>query len=337
MNVTTIVLEQLDWDGRLRSLVYSGRSGASFWIAEHGEYKEDRRTPFHFIDDRERRAFEREFQRVRPRTAGSLVRTPDGVRFATTWRGLPTDRSGLSVYALLLPEEATPIEVRFTDPQSARPYSFRGSFDAETRRVVLYLECRSQYGSFDFDLRIDMRRDKAAARSFDRTSSSTRYSPDLGQLEQMMQWGPNAVEPAVVHNYFMSSGSQVITAGERSVISTSGDISGPVVIGDVHGTIGSIGNHGRGDVTEPIDPSIVRVLVDERDAILVELRALQRADVDDATMASARRAELALESDDQEAAARGIKALGHAGLRLARDLGINLLAALIAASLGIGA
>lgn len=185
MNVGAIIVEQLDWDGRLKTLVFKPRAEPNFWVALLDEYGEDSAGPFHLLDPRHEREFGERMASQPARLAGGFRKIDaDSATFTTSWRGVPTERRARTIYALSLPEDAVPDTIEFIDPRTPGKI-FRHSeiLDRRRRRVVCYLDCRSRYGQFDFDVRARIRRDRGATETFV-DSGSEDWSTDLDQLEE---------------------------------------------------------------------------------------------------------------------------------------------------------
>lgn len=185
MNVGAIIVEQLDWDGRLKTLVFKPRAQPNFWVALLDEYGEDSAGPFHLLDPEHEREFGEQMESQPARLAGGFRKTDaDSATFTTSWRGVPTERSARTIYALSLPEDSVPDTIEFIDPRApGKVFKHSKILDRRRRRVVCYLDCRSRYGSFDFDVRARLRRDRGANEAFV-NSGSTDWGSDLDQLEE---------------------------------------------------------------------------------------------------------------------------------------------------------
>lgn len=161
-------------------------------------------------------------------------------QFSTEWRGIPTERSGLSYYAICLPRDALPDVTRFSDPHaSGRDYGHYAAYDDQMDRVVCYLECRSRYGSFDFDLTVRFHRDAKACRSF-KLVITDGFVPSMTSFRHSADWMGSADDRILVQQFFENSKSIVADRGAL-VVEDSG-ISAPIVTGGVSGAVGAIGN-----------------------------------------------------------------------------------------------
>jgi hypothetical protein len=134
--------------------------GHTLTIAFADKFNEPHSGPFHFLDERHKKTFEKDFAECRTlKLSESNFAVVDGeYRFQTSWEGIHTEPNRLSCYSLSLPEFAVPTEIRFKDIHSDREYSKSVIRDDRRNRFVAYLEYRSSYGSFDFWLEVRFRR-----------------------------------------------------------------------------------------------------------------------------------------------------------------------------------
>jgi hypothetical protein len=63
-------------------------------------------------------------------------------------------------FALSLPVSAFPLKLEVKDPHSSREYRRSVFKDEAKQRYSIYLECRSSFGSFDFNLNCEYRIDE---------------------------------------------------------------------------------------------------------------------------------------------------------------------------------
>lgn len=328
LNVTVIVIEQLEWGGALRTVTYAPSDGADLWVARLDEYEDARSGPFHVLDPGHERQVARGLRRSRSRTTAGYTHVGgDLMQFKTEWLGIATNRSGLSCYALALPTDAVPERISFTDPHSPdREYRYRAVLDRPRSRVVCYLECRSRLGSFDFDLLVTFRRDSAGCGHF-AAHEGGKVTPDFQDLTRMAGFRS---DERVIQQFFDSS--TAINAGSQSIVVSQANVDGPI-IGGVSGVVGAIGTSATGEIS--LD--LADVLSTHRAQVRAELQQLLDAARGDALMqADLAAAVSAVEADDANEASSALRRVGTRGLQLARDLGVNLVAAVIAAQLGIG-
>lgn len=124
-------------------------------VAFATEYQGGRAGPFHFLDEADERRFAEGFANCRARKLGTDKFRREGRSFHVHigWTGIPTQEQWLSYYALSLPKHAIPISISIRDPRnSSREYRRTVARDDESERYVIYLECASSYGLFDFEL-----------------------------------------------------------------------------------------------------------------------------------------------------------------------------------------
>ena len=244
MNLTAIIFEQLDWHAQLKTLTFKPKEGADLWVARFDEYQDPRSGPFHILEPEQEREFAHQLQHARSRRTGRYEELGGGsVRFNTEWRGIPTERSGLSCYALCLPEDGVPDSIEFSDPhQSGRLYRYHAAYDDKVSRVVCYLECRSSYGSFDFDLSVTLHRDSRACRSF----TPIAEGHDIGGLRELTDWIASAEDKIVIQQFFQ--GSKNMQMGDGGLMINETDMQGSTAIGTISGNTRNIDNHAHGNM-----------------------------------------------------------------------------------------
>ena len=154
MYVSSVIVEQLDLDRKLYTFRMQANYREQIVIAFPNEYEEFRSGPFHFLEGENEHAFKTGFADCRGRQVSEdrFKKIGHEYAFQTSWCGIPTERQELSYYALSLPEYAIPTQVRFSDPRSSREFRKTVEKDLQRNRFILYLECRSKHGSFDFVL-----------------------------------------------------------------------------------------------------------------------------------------------------------------------------------------
>lgn len=159
MMLKALIVEQLDADGTLKTLKMAPGPSERIVVAFAHEYDEPKDGPFHFLDVEDERRFRENFAQCRARTLsrGNFRKVGEEYHVqGLRWSGIPTEQHSLSYYALSLPESAIPNRISITDPY--RPGSeYKRSLrrDDDRRRYVIYLECTSRLGRFDFELNCD--------------------------------------------------------------------------------------------------------------------------------------------------------------------------------------
>jgi hypothetical protein len=220
LNVGAIIVEQLDWDGHLKTLTFKPNSAPDFWVALLDEYGDESVGPFHILDPEHDREFGELMSSQPARLAsGFQRRDEDAARFETSWRGIPTVSAGRTIYALCLPENAVPDRVIFVDPRPPnRTFSHREVLDRRRHRVVCYLDCRSRYGKFDFNVEALFRLDRDGNQAF---RDSPKDGWELDELEDTVS--RLSGEPqAVIQQFFEEGSTSVIAQGRNVVVSGSG-------------------------------------------------------------------------------------------------------------------
>jgi hypothetical protein len=270
VNLTAIIFEQLDWNALLKTLTFKPKDGADLWVARLDEYQDSRPGPFHILEPDQELEFSRQLHRARSRRAGHYKENINGtVRFSTEWRGIPTDRSGLSCYALCLPPDGVPDEIEFSDPhRNGRRYGYHAAYDDQTGRVVCYLECRSKYGSFDFDLTVTLHRDAKACRLFEPVASGREMDDrlEIDDIRELPSWAATSKKDRIIIQQFFDD-SKNIRTGDGGVIVNESEALGPTIAGGVSGIVGAIGLQAQGRASS----SEKTVLSAEQDATPVGL------------------------------------------------------------------
>ena len=219
MDVATVLVEQLEANGELRTFRMHADFGEPLTVSFADAYEDERSGPFHFLDSHHEQAFRNAFAECRARRLGStrFSRVNDRFVLRTSWTGIPTERHRLSYYALSLPEFAIPGSVRLADPRSGREYRKTVVRDDQRRRFALYLECRSSHGVFDFVLDVDFEisRDRFLQATFN-DATTAEYGSHAGAYEYLLQ-----EEQKVVVQHFMNTGDQYIINGQAGAVGPS--------------------------------------------------------------------------------------------------------------------
>lgn len=225
MNVTSLIVDRLDWDGQIKTLTFRPKDGADLWVARFDEYLDPRSGPFYILEPEQEREFARKFQRAPSRRPSRYEELGGGaVRFPTEWLGIATEGgSQFSWYAFCLPEDGVPDAIEFSDPRSGRKYSYDAGYDNQTGRIVCYLECRSKYGSFDFDLTMTLHRDAEACRSFvPVTATPNTLVREMSDLLEATDVVASTKARIVIQQFFRGDQNITMSAGigERAKSST---------------------------------------------------------------------------------------------------------------------
>lgn len=156
MIIHGLIVEQLEANGSLKTFkMHASEPHGELIVALADEYEEPREGPFYFLERQDAETFSKGFAECQCRRIGKknfrvLDRTYE---FYVQWRGIPTERSKTSYYALSLPEYAIPELIQIVNPRNpSREFQRSVVRDDQTNRFIVYLDCRSSYGQFDFDL-----------------------------------------------------------------------------------------------------------------------------------------------------------------------------------------
>jgi len=170
MILKALIVEQLEFDGHLKTFEMYAEPGRNLSVAFADESENPRSGPFHFLDRRDESRFEDGFAHC---TLWKLSRTKfitksEEFVFKHSWRGIPTEQGFLSCYTLSLPEFAVPTCVEFKDRHAARLDADKIIRDDQRNRIVLYFECRAANGCVSsFSLHVAFRIDRSDFRNFE--------------------------------------------------------------------------------------------------------------------------------------------------------------------------
>jgi hypothetical protein len=156
MQVNSLIIEQLDSNGTLKTFKIQADSSRELVVAFADEFEEPREGPFYFLDEHYAKSFARGFAECKSHSLGRRCFrdfSKNNYQFSHIWRGIPTKRSEVSFYSLSLPEYAILKYIQIIDPQNPS-HEFKRSIvrDEQKKRFQIYLECRSKHGLFNFDL-----------------------------------------------------------------------------------------------------------------------------------------------------------------------------------------
>jgi hypothetical protein len=154
MFVNSVIIEQIEYDGGLKTVQLTPNSTGRLVISFPDEYCDKRDAPFYFQDRQHSRTFRKLLKTNGVRKLGDQCFKYIEAKYSLSlpWRGIPTKRGELSYYALSLPEHAVPIEVMVINPHKNEHMKKTVIKDRQKKRYVIYIECRSDFGIFSFDL-----------------------------------------------------------------------------------------------------------------------------------------------------------------------------------------
>ena len=203
MMLKALIVEQLEEDGTLRTLTMQpSAEGFDLVVAFADEYDEMRSGPFHFLSHTDEHRYRDGFAKCRARQIGSghFYRKGESFHVETSWTGIRTERNRLSYYALSLPEFSIPHRLSVADPHTSREYRRSVTRDDKRNRYVIYLQCTSSYGQFDFRLSCDFVLDPTGFASSTYEDTKTQEYGDLGT--DWEHWLPD-VERTKVQQFFL--------------------------------------------------------------------------------------------------------------------------------------
>lgn len=164
MYVVAVIVEQLDADGRIKRLTMERGSAHQLTVAFPDEFVGERSGPFFFPNEHDEELFKKGFAEcgVLKLSKNSFTAVNGDYNLRIHRGGIPTERGQLSYYSLSLPEFAIPSEITVKDPLSNEPLYKSVFQDKLRKRSVIYVECRSRHGVFDFllDVRFKIEADK---------------------------------------------------------------------------------------------------------------------------------------------------------------------------------
>jgi hypothetical protein len=321
MDVKALIVEQLDEDGSLRTLRMQPDFREPLIVAFGEEYNEPRRGPFHFLDQRYDDAYREGFATCRVRKVGDTRFRQDGELFSfeTSWSGIPTQRNSLTYYALSLPVFAIPELVELADPHSAgKMYRKTVYRDDQRNRFVIYIECRSARGVFDFELRTKFRINP-------RTFGNAVYSDTLTErYERQIDFYQHCLpreQTSRVHQFF----AEKIIMGDQYTAAQAGAMGPNAKASNM--TFQQIWQQSQSDIDLP-------ALAQE----LGTLRRAMRKEADepshDKAVAEVGAAEEAAQKADGPSVVKHLKNAGKWALDVATKIGVNVATEALKKSLG---
>ena len=149
-----LIIKQLEVNGTLKTFRMHSERNSEIIVAFADEYEEPREGPVYFLDEEYTEIFTKGFAKCESRRLGKKFSYLNNqYEINICWRGITTERNELSLYSLSLPKYAVPQSINIEDPRKlSREFRRDVIKDYQHDRFVIYLECRSKYGLFDFDL-----------------------------------------------------------------------------------------------------------------------------------------------------------------------------------------
>jgi hypothetical protein len=203
MNVKGLIVEQIDWDGKSKSLTMQPDfSRGDLWVAFPTDYDEPRTGPFYFQNPSYEKQYNNNVAECRARKIANdnFYEVAGLYTFKTVWHNLPTEREGLTYYALYLPEFAIPTFISLYDPQNPNKQFNRTVLkDEQKPRYIIYLKCSSKFGIFNFNLECKFKRDK---QGFEKSNYSDEYKTDFYSSPEAWQYLMNEDDKAKTQKFF---------------------------------------------------------------------------------------------------------------------------------------
>ena len=324
MELKALIIEQLDENGTLKTLRMSPDNDTPLIVAFAEEYEEERNGPFHFLDNGYEEKFTNHFANTKIRKLGKSFFTIENESFffKSSWKALPTSQGSLTYYSLLLPKFAIPKKVVFLDPRSGKEYSKYIYRDNEKNRYVIYLECRSSYGTFDFTLEVEFILSK------ENFSISTYSDEKLVDLYGM--------QPDMYQNFYRMS--------EKNIIQINQFFQGETTMGDKY-EAGQVGAQGAN--AHAHDMTFNQIWHQNRGEIdlnalnddLIKLRSAMQTEASSAEhyseLGAIANAEIEAKKGNEVKTFEALSKVGKWSLNIAEKIGVGVATAAIKTSLGI--
>jgi hypothetical protein len=153
MDVSALVVQELELDGSISTFRMAAEPGHRLTVGFADEFTDPRSGPFHFIAERNEKAFAEGFANREVRKLSELLFAVSGdeYRLELPWQGRQR------FYALSLPEFAVPSEIRVKDPHSNKPLYKCVVRDDQRNRFVIYINRQWSRADFDFVLVVRFR------------------------------------------------------------------------------------------------------------------------------------------------------------------------------------
>lgn len=321
MMIKALIVEQVNLDGTLQSFKMSPRMNDDLIVAFAHEYEEPRFGPFHFLESSDESRFREGFAncKVRKLSERNFKKEGDTYEFTTNWQGIPTERSWLSYYALMLPEFAIPLAVKITDPhKSDRQNRKQVNRDDDKNRFIIFLKCSSSLGRFNFDLSCIFKIDKNNFSNYQYQDNKTENHGGTGD-----EWR-NCVNE--------DQDKQIIQF-----------FSGDIHMGDSYSNSGQVGAMGKNASAsnnsfqqlannQSLD---IESLKKELEALRSYLKSEATIPEHDISVGEIAGAQAALENGNETKAIQHLKSAGKWSLDTATKIGTTVAAAAIKSSMGL--
>lgn len=321
MDVKALVVEQLEISCNLRTFRMESNHRKRLVVAFANEYDESREGPFHFLDDNYAHEFSQGFAEAKIRKVShqNFFEENNYYFYNTSWSGIPTKRGSLTYYAFSLPEFAIPEAINIIDPYSGRQYRKNVFRDDQRNRFVIYLECRSSKGLFDFIMNI-----KFSLNKFKFLIST--YSDDFCSM----------------HGHQIDYYKLILDSKESNIVQQF--FSGDVYMGDTYnaGQVGAMGpNSKANDISfqqiwlQQQGELNLEALAKELSSLRTTLRKRATAPEHDIAIGQVAAAEQAAKDGNGLKVLQHLKEAGKWTFECARDIGVDIASEIIKKSMGM--
>ena len=206
MNVKAVIHEQIEWDGTDKAFqMQSNENIGDIWIAFPPDYDDERNTPFYFLDEEYQTIFLSEFASsgTRKLPKSKFYNIGKDFFFKTNWYGIPTSMGEVTYYAFYFPEFAIPTEIKITGTFN-NEYEFSKNVlrDDQKNRFVVYLECKSNSASFDFNIFCIFHHDSV---NFSNSEYRDDKTVDFYVSPNHWEWKIPKLELEKVNNLFLNN------------------------------------------------------------------------------------------------------------------------------------
>lgn len=319
MMIKALIVEQVEIDGTLQSFKMSPSINEDLIVAFAHEYEDHRFGPFHFLESRDETRFREGFAncKVRKFSNTNFKKIDDAYKFTTNWQGIPTERSSLSYYALMLPEFAVPLSVEIFDPHKAgSQYRKQVNRDDDKNRFVIFLECSSSFGRFDFDLICLFKIDKGEFSNYEYQDNKTENHGNTG--DDWQNW-LNQDQSEKIQQFFLGDihmGDSYNNSGQVGAMGKNASAS--------NNTFQQLANNQNLDIES---------LKKELEALRNCLKSEANAPEHDISIGEIASAQTALASGNEPKAIQHLKSASKWTLDTATKIGTNVAAAAIKSSM----
>jgi len=325
MNINAIIHEQIEWDGTVKAFqLKADESIGDLWIAFPTDYSGKRDAPFYFLDNKYETIFHSKKADCRQTKLSSKNFHSDGENyfFETTWQRIPTERHSLTYYALYLPEFAIPSQIKVTDTRdTSRQFTKNVFRDDEKNRFVVYIECTSKFGQFNFSISCHFHPDKATFRNSE--YHDTKTVEFYGHLDHW-KWELEKNDIDQIEKLFITN--KYYTMGDQYNVNQAGAV----------GPNSSASNNTFNQVNYSLPENT------DYDQLTIELSELRQLLLSKATLpehytaiGEVVQAEEASKVKDGNKVVKSLKTAGTWVLNFAKEIGTKVLSEIIKKQLGL--